>query len=108
MAVVVGAPNIDCPVKAAGCQFIDMVGNIGGKVSRNPVLTNQNLILFKPHLLTVEPERAVLFIGITLFRQKCNRVLYRAGFMQGALSEPHIVMNPIFSKILLQCGNILL
>ena len=95
VSVMVGAPDIDAPVKAP-LEFISVIGNIRGEIGGIAVLPDQNLILFRAKVGSLIPEGPVQFIGHALFRQDFQGILNFTVIMEHAFMEPGIILNSVF------------
>src|SRR5699024_5377163 len=125
MAVVVGAPDVDGPVKAAGGQLVVVVGDVGGKVGGDAVGPDQDLVLVLLGGAVVGlflVGRAVLggvlgaavqdgailaLVAGAFFQQQVHHLLHGAGLVQGALGEPYVVLDAVFAQVLLEGGDVL-
>ena len=86
VAVMVGPPNIDQPVKAAA-KFIQMISEVGGKIGRRPVGADEDPVLVVTQLLRLEPERAVLDDSLAVLLQPADRFFDLALGMKVAFAE---------------------
>ena len=124
VAVVVGAPDIDDPLKAALGKFIVVIGNIGGKVGGDPVGPHQHVVLqlgglrfgqgpaglfglLGHHFDVVVPQSAVFFVGPAAVLQLLADGGYLALPVQLAFPEPDIVADAVAAEIPLQGGDVL-
>ena len=64
--MVVGAPDIDHRFKAAA-EFVVMIGNVRGKIGRDPVVANNHPVLVVAKIGAAQPERTILVIGVAFF-----------------------------------------
>ena len=121
MAVVVGAPDVDGLVEAAHGQLVVVVGNVRREVGGNAVGAHQHLVLGLVLILALvgcavllAELSALVHNGAVLGpvagaggQQPVDHGLHRAGVVQGALAEPHIVGDAVLCQIPLQTGDVL-
>ena len=67
-----------------------MIGNIGGKIGRHPVVTNDNTILIIPELSGTEPEGTAFFVDVVLFLEGIHGFLDLTRVVKALFAEPHI------------------
>ena len=89
VAVMIGAPKVDDAVKAT-LEFILMIGNIGGKIGRYPVVTNDYTVLIISEISGTEPEGTALFVDIALLLEGVHSFLDLIRIVEALLAEPHI------------------
>ena len=123
MAVVVGAPDVDDLVEAADGEFVAVIGDVGGKVGVEPVRAAQHVVLQaelfdgllalarlaqvrREDLGRLEPERAVLFIGIAEVGQRLNGIGHIPALMQAGLKEPLVVADAVALKVALHLRDV--
>ena len=123
MAVVVGAPDVDDLIEAADGEFVAVIGDIGGKVGVEAVGAAQHVVLQRqlldvrvgltggPEVLRqnfrgLEPQRAVLLVGIAEIGQRRHGVSHIAALVEGGLEEPLIVFDAVALQIRLHLGDI--
>jgi len=125
MTVVVGTPDINGLGKAAGGQLVVVVGNVGGKVGGDAVCTDEDFVLgfllgavlglFLVHgavlgsiLGAAVHDGTVLgLVAGTQLQQLVHNIQDSAGFVQGALVEPDIVIDAVLAQVALEGGNVL-
>ena len=100
-----------------------MIGNIGSEVGIEPVGAAQHVVLqaklfdslvalaLLPQLGGqdiggLQPQRAVLLIGIAPVRQRLHCVSHIAAVVKGRLEEPLVVLNAVAGQIGLHLGDI--
>ena len=124
VAVVVGAPDIDDLVEAADGKFIAVVGDVGGEIGVKPVGAAEHVVL-QPQLLDglvglagglelsgenfggLQPQGAVLFVGVAPLGQLRHGVGHIAALMEAGLEEPLIVLNAVPRQIGLHLGDVM-
>ena len=125
MAVVIGTPHVDGLGKAAGGQLVVVVSDIGSKVGGDAVGTDEHLVLgflfgavlglFLVHgavlgsvLCAAVHDGTVLgLVAGTQFQQLVHHGHHRAGLVQGALMEPHIIVDAVLAQVALEGGDVL-
>ena len=107
IAVVVGTQNVDCLVEFPHHQLIIVVCDIRHDIGRDSVGTNQHEILVCAEVGRLEPNCALLLIGVATLGQLFYHPLYLTVLVQGALTEPVIIDNAVFFQITLQTGDVL-
>ena len=125
MAVVVCAPHVNGLGKAAGSQLVVVVGDICGKVGGNAVGADEHLVLglflgavlglFLVHgavlgsvLGTAVHDGTVLgLVAGTQLQQLVHHSHHCAGLVQGALMEPHIIVDAVLAQVALEGGDVL-
>ena len=107
IAVVVGTQNVDCLVELPHHQLIIVVCDIRHDIGRDSVGTNQHEILVCAEVGRLEPNCALLLIGVATLGQLFYHPLYLTVLVQGALTEPVIIDNAVFFQITLQTGDVL-
>ena len=123
MAVVVGAPDVDDLVEAADGEFVAVIGDVGGEVGVEPVRAAQHVVLQaelfdgllalarlaqvrREDLGRLEPERAVLFIGIAEVGQRLHGIGHIPALMQAGLKEPLVVVDAVALKVALHLRDV--
>ena len=123
VAVVVGAPDVDDLVEAADGEFVAVIGDVGGKVGVEPVRAAQHVVLQaelfdgllalarlaqvrREDLGRLEPERAVLFIGIAEVGQSLHGIGHIPALMQAGLKEPLVVVDAVALKVALHLRDV--
>ena len=116
MSVVIGTPDVNSFVKASFFQLIAMIGNVCCEVGVKTVCSAQNIIFqfqffngflgfslfpisLSKDLRGLQPQCSVLFVRISLFRQRGNGFRNIAGLMQVRFHKPFIVMNTVTFQI---------
>ena len=119
MAVVVGAPHVDGFVKPAHGQLVIVVGDVGREIGRDAVGAHEDLVLgfllaavglflvdhavFGRVLGAFVQDRAVLaLIARAGLEQLVHHGLHRAGGVQVAFVEPHVVPDAVLAQVALQ------
>ena len=87
VAVVVGAPDVDDAVEAA-LVLVGVVGDVGGEVGEQAVLTLDHAVLLVAEGGRAEPLGAVLHIQVAAGLELGDGLLDQAGVEQRALGEP--------------------
>ena len=123
MAVVVGAPDVDDPVKAPDGELVAVVGDIGGEVGVEAVGPAEDIVL-QVQLLHVggllpgfqevlpqdvrrpEPEGPVLLIGPAPVREELDGLGHIAALMEGGLVEPGVVADLVAGQVTLHLGEV--
>ena len=100
-----------------------MICDIGGKVGVEPVGPAQHVVL-EVQLLDVrfllaglaevlpedvgglEPQRAVLFVGPALLRQKIHRLGHISALVEGGLIEPVVIVDLVAGQVALHLGQV--
>ena len=111
--------------KAAGSQLVVVVSDIGGKVGGDAVGTDEHFVLgfllgsvlglFLVHRAVlgsvlgaaVHDGTVLCLIACAQLQQLIHHGLHRAGLVQGALMEPHIVVDAVLAQIALEGSNVL-
>ena len=123
MAVVVGAPDVDHPVKAPLFKLVAVVGNVGGKVGVEAVGPAQHIVLqlqlvdirllfsVFQHMLGddpggSEPKGPVLFISIAPVGEQLHGLRHIAALMQLRLEKPLVVLNAVAAQVGLHLGDV--
>lgn len=120
-----GTPHIKGFVKAAGGQLIVVVGDIRSKIGGDAVGAHQDLVLglllgailglflvysavLGSVLRTAVHHSAILcLIAGAQLQQLIHHSHYCAGVVEGALVEPHIVIDAVLAQVPLQVGDVL-
>ena len=123
VAVVIGAPDVYDLVKAALLELVAVVGDVGGKIGVKAVRAAQDIVLelelfdilgllargkelVREYLRGVQPQCAVLFIGVAGFGELLHGVGDIAAFMQTRFEEPLIVLDAVARKIALHLRQV--
>ncbi len=99
IAVMIGAPDVQQMIEAA-LQFVEDIGNVRRKIRLDAVLADHHAILLVAVVGTLEPQRAVLEVGVSALFQGIDRALHRTVVAQGALGKPAIEGDAEFAQIL--------
>ena len=97
--MVVGTPDVYNFVKAANCEFVEMISDISGKISGIAVCANENLVLFSAERRGFIPQSAVFFIGQVFLFEDADNVVDGAVVVQSFFVEPDVVGDTVFFKI---------
>lgn len=73
--MLVNTPDVDAPVEPAGLELVQVVGDIAHIIRRDPVLTDQNVILFAAVIGGSEPDCAVFFVNRARFFKHVQRLV---------------------------------
>ena len=123
VTVVVGAPDVN-ERREAALKFIFVISDIGGKIGRVAVFTNQHIVLqlevvdvllclalgkqlASENFFVFVPHRSFALIGQTLFGQQVNDSLDRAALVQLALEEPLVIGDSVGRHVLLHLLDVL-
>ena len=100
-----------------------MIGDVGGEVGVEPVRAAQHVVLQaelfdgllalarlaqvrREDLGRLEPERAVLFIGIAEVGQRLHGIGHIPALMQAGLKEPLVVVDAVALKVALHLRDV--
>ncbi len=100
--MVICAENIDSLIETARYKFVVMVRDIGNYISIQPVAAAQYEILIHTVIGSLEPDRAVLLVSVSRSKKLVYDSLCFIFFVNGTLSEPVIVYDPVFFQIAFQ------
>ena len=89
VAMVVGAPDVDDFFEAAA-EFVVVIGDVGGEVSGNAVVPDNDPVLVVAEIGAAQPERTVLVISVALFPQLRAGGGHRIIGEQRTLAEPDV------------------
>ena len=107
VAVVVGAPNVDDGVEAAGEEFVAMIGDVTHIVGVKAVGAAQHIVFFHAEFGGGKPERPVFFIEGAVFLHERQRLVHIGG-IEGGFAKPHVVDNAVAGQIVLHLFDVAL
>ncbi len=93
VAVVVGAPDVDEELVAAG-ELVAVVGEVGQQVGRLAVGLHEDAVLVVAVVGAAQPDRAVGVEGGAVRAQVGERRLDGPGLDQAPLGEPRVELDP--------------
>ena len=105
--MVVCTENIDSLIELSHRKLVVVVCDIGNKVCRDTILAHEDSVLFITEIGSSEPQRAVLFVGVTACLQLFDYLFHRAVIVQSAFSEPGIINNAVLFKVFVKSFDIL-
>ena len=102
ISVMVCAQDVYRLIVGSGDELVVVIRDIRHDVGREAVGAHQNEVLVAAEIGSLQPERAVLLVGVAALFQLLNNRLYSAVVVQSALLEPVVVLYAVLQQILLE------